>query len=37
MTYEFVVDSANILILNVKSSTDAMITAPLFYTKGISK
>ncbi len=37
MTYEFVVNSAKVLIQNVKSSyTDGMIKAPVFYTKGIS-
>ncbi len=36
ITFEFVVDSANILIQNVKSSTDGMIKSPVFYRKGLS-
>jgi hypothetical protein len=37
ITYEFTVDSPNIVITNVKSSTDESINIPTVYTRGITK
>jgi len=36
MTYEFTVDSPNVVITNVKSSTDGSINIPTVYTSGIT-
>ncbi|MBV5267783.1 MAG: BACON domain-containing protein, partial [Burkholderiaceae bacterium] len=35
--YEFTVDSPNVVITNVKSSTDGSINIPTVYTKGVTK
>ena len=37
MTYEFTVDSSNVVITNVKSSSDGRINIPTVYTSGITK
>ena len=37
ITYEFTVDSPNVVITNVKSSTDGSINIPTVYTRGITK
>ena len=36
MTYEFTVDSPNVVITNVKSSSDGSINIPTVYTSGIT-
>jgi len=36
MTYQFAVDSLNVVITNVKSSTDGSINIPTVYTSGIT-
>jgi hypothetical protein len=36
MTYEFTVDSSNVVITNVKSSSDGSINIPTVYTSGIT-
>jgi hypothetical protein len=36
MTYEFTVDSPNVVITNVKSSSDSSINIPTVYTSGIT-
>jgi hypothetical protein len=37
MTYEFTVDSSNVVITNVKSSSNGSINIPTVYTSGITK
>ena len=37
MTYEFTVDSSNVVITNIKSSSDGNINIPTVYTSGITK
>jgi len=37
VTYEFTVDSPNVVVTNVKSSTDGSINIPTVYTRGITK
>ncbi len=37
MAYEFTVDSPNVVITNIKSSTDNSINIPTVYTRGITK
>jgi|GEM_PF-1098100 len=37
ITYEFIVDSSNVVITNVKSSSDGSINIPTIYTSGIKK
>jgi hypothetical protein len=36
MTYEFTIDSPNVVITNIKSSTDGSINIPTVYTSGIT-